>query len=117
VDILENIFIVLKMHDTKKKIKEFCTTNQFKEEDGNRFVRYITPNGVIEIVLKEAGVYIRYRVAFVSNSENYKDYTINKLIYFNQLKLYDIEDINIILKNEILGIIKETYSDILFNNK
>jgi hypothetical protein len=103
------------MHDTKKKIKEFCTTNQFKEEDGNRFVRYITPNNIVEIILKEGGVYIKYRVTFVSDGENYKEYLVTKLIYFNQLKIYDIEDISIIIKNEITNIIKGAYSDILFN--
>lgn len=103
------------MHDTKEKIKEFCITNQFNKKDENRFVRYITPNDIIEIVLKEGGVYIKYRVTFVLDGENYKEYFVNKLIYFNQLKIYDIEDISIIIKNEITNIIKGAYSDILFN--
>lgn len=103
------------MHDTKEKIKEFCLLNQFNEQDVNRFVRYITPNNIVEIILKECGVYIKYRITFVSDGENYKEYLITKLIYFNQLKIYDIEDISIIVKNEITNIIKGAYSDILFN--
>lgn len=103
------------MYDTKEKIKEFCITNQFNKKDENRFVRYITPNDIIEIILKECGVYIKYRVTFVSDRENFKEYRINKLIYFNQLKIYNIEEINEILKNDIINIIKETYSNILFN--
>lgn len=103
------------MHDTKEKIKEFCIANQFNEKYENRFVRYITPNDIIEIILKDGGVYIKYRVTFVSDGENCKEYIQNKLIYFNQLKIYNIGEINVILKNDIINIIKETYSNILFN--
>lgn len=117
-DTLENLFIVLKMHDTNKKIKEFCNTNHFNENDENRFVRYITPNDFIEIILKDGGVYIKYHATFVLDGEkNYKEYLISKLIYFNQLKIYNVEEINEILKSDIMNIIKETYSKMLFNNK